>query len=48
MGHISGVQCFSGETFWGRRPFGMPRRKWEDNIKMGLEEMYCGVGVGCN
>jgi hypothetical protein len=20
----------------GRRPFGRPRRRWEDNIKMGL------------
>jgi hypothetical protein len=23
----------------GRRPLGRPRRRWEDNIKMGLREM---------
>ena len=23
-------------------PFGRPRRKWEDNIKMGLQEVGCG------
>ena len=27
----------------GKRPLGRPRRKWEDNIKMDLEE----VGRGC-
>ena len=27
----------------GKRPLGRPRRRWEDNIKMGLEE----VGRGC-
>jgi hypothetical protein len=26
----------------GKRPFGIPRRKWEDNIKMGLQEVGCG------
>jgi hypothetical protein len=23
----------------GKRPLGRPRRKWDDNIKMGLREM---------
>jgi hypothetical protein len=23
----------------GRRPFGIPRRRWEDNIKMDLKEV---------
>jgi hypothetical protein len=23
----------------GRRPFGRPRRRWEDNIKMDLQEV---------
>jgi hypothetical protein len=23
----------------GRRPLGRPRRRWEDNIRMGLHEM---------
>ena len=26
-----------------KRPFGRPRRRWENNIKMGLQE----VGGGC-
>jgi len=33
--------------FWwgnvgGKRPFGRPRRRWEDNIKMDLKEVGCG------
>jgi hypothetical protein len=27
----------------GKRPLGRPRRRWEDNIKMDLQE----IGVGC-
>ena len=27
----------------GKRPLGRPRRRWDDNIKMDLQE----VGVGC-
>jgi hypothetical protein len=27
----------------GKRPLGRPRRRWEDNIKMGLQE----VGGDC-
>ena len=27
----------------GKRPMGIPRRRWEDNIKMDLQE----VGRGC-
>jgi len=26
----------------GKRPFGRPRRRLEDNIKMDLQEMGCG------
>ena len=28
----------------GKRPLGRPRRRWEDNIKMDLQEVggYCG------
>jgi len=25
-----------------KRPLGRPRRKWEDNIKMDLQEVRCG------
>jgi hypothetical protein len=33
--------------FWsrnlrGKRPMGRPRRRWEDNIKMDLQEVGCG------
>ena len=27
----------------GKRPLGRPRRRWEDNIKMHLQEVGCGV-----
>ena len=26
----------------GRRPLGRPRHRWEDNMKMDLQEMGCG------
>ena len=26
----------------GKRPFGRPRRRWENNIKMDLQEVGCG------
>jgi hypothetical protein len=29
--------------FEGRRPLGRPRRRWEDNVRMDLQE----VGRGC-
>ena len=25
-----------------KRPFGRPKRRWEDNIKKDLQEMGCG------
>jgi len=28
----------------GKRPLGRPRRRWEDNIKMGLHEVEGGCG----
>jgi hypothetical protein len=31
------------ERLEGRRPFGRPRRRWEDNIKMDLQEVGYGV-----
>jgi len=27
----------------GKRPLGRPRRRWEDNNKMDLQEKGCGV-----
>jgi hypothetical protein len=26
----------------GKRPLGRPRRRWEDNIKIELQEVGCG------
>jgi hypothetical protein len=26
----------------GKRPLGRPRRRWEDNIKIDLQEVGCG------
>jgi hypothetical protein len=26
----------------GKRPVGRPRRRWEDNIRMDLQEVGCG------
>jgi hypothetical protein len=31
----------------GKRPLGRPRRRWEDNIKIALQDVGCGV-VGLN
>ena len=28
----------------GKRPLGRPRRRWEDNIKMDLQEVVRGCG----
>jgi len=30
----------------GKRPFGRPRRRWEDNIKMDLQEVGLGAWTG--
>ena len=30
----------------GKRPLGRPRRRWEDNIKIYLQEVGCGVWTG--
>jgi hypothetical protein len=39
-----------GRVWWGnlrgKRPIGRPRRKWEDNIKIDLQEVECGVWTG--
>ena len=30
----------------GRRPLGRPRDSWENNIKMGFQEVGCGGWTG--
>ena len=29
----------------GKRPLGRPRRRWEDNIRMALEEIGINAGL---
>jgi len=43
MGKGRGVYRVLVEKPEGRRPLGRPRRRWDDNIKMDLQE----VGGGC-
>ena len=45
IGEMRGVyRVFVGKPE-GKRPLGRPKRRWEDNIKMDLQEVVCG-GVG--
>ena len=43
MGEVRGVHRFLVGKPEGKRPLGRPRRGWEDNIKMDLQE----VGGSC-
>jgi hypothetical protein len=36
------VLGFGGET-WEKETLGRPSRRWEDNMKMALQEVGCGV-----
>jgi hypothetical protein len=42
MGEESGVYRVLVGKPEGKRPLGRPRRRWEDNIRMDLQEMGCG------
>jgi len=42
MGESRGVYRVLVRKPEGKRPFGRPRRRWEDNINMDLQEMECG------
>ena len=42
MGERSGVYRVLEEKPEGKRPLGRPRRRWEDNVKMDLQELECG------
>jgi len=35
------IQGFGGKPE-GKRPLGRPRLRWEDNIKMDIQEVECG------
>jgi hypothetical protein len=41
MGETSVYRVLVGKPE-GERPFGRPRLRWEDNIKMDLLEVRCG------
>ena len=51
-GHIAlindtrGVNRVSVGKPEGQRPLGRPRHRWEDNIKLGLQEVECGAWTG--
>ena len=47
MWHVWGTgEVHTGVCVWGgtegRRPLRRPKRSWEDNIKMDLQEVGCG------
>jgi hypothetical protein len=37
-----GVYRVLVEKTEGKKPLGRPRRRWEDNVKMDLQEVECG------
>jgi hypothetical protein len=39
MGERRGVYTVLMEKPEGKRPLGRPRRRWEDNIKMDIQEV---------
>jgi hypothetical protein len=42
MGKGRGVYRVLVEKPEGKKPLGRPRHRWEDNIKMDLQEVECG------
>jgi hypothetical protein len=42
MGERRGVYWVLMGKPEGKKPLGRPRRRWEDNIKMDLQEVGCG------
>jgi hypothetical protein len=43
MGERRGVDRVLVGKPQGKRPLGRPRRRWEGNIKMDVQEVRCGV-----
>ena len=44
MGEVRGVHRVLVVKHEGKRPLGRPRHRWEDNIKMDLQEVGGGYG----
>ena len=42
MGDKTGMYTVLVRKPEGKRPLGRPRRRWEDNIEMDLQEVGCG------
>jgi hypothetical protein len=42
MGKGRGVYRVSVKKTEGKRPLGRSRRRWEDNVKMDIQEVGCG------
>jgi hypothetical protein len=47
MGERRGVYRILLSKREGKRSLGRPSRRWEDNIKMDLQEMEWGHGLDC-
>jgi hypothetical protein len=45
MGNRSGAYRVLVGRSGGNRPLGRRRRRREDNIKMGLQQVRCGLGL---
>jgi len=41
LGEIRAIYMVLVEKLEGKRPLGRPRRRWEDNINMDLQEVGC-------
>jgi hypothetical protein len=41
---MTDTYVYSAENPEGKRPLGRPRRRWEDNIKMDVQEIGGGRG----
>jgi hypothetical protein len=46
MGHKRRVYSVLVEKLEGKRPLEKPRRRWENNIRIELQEGGCGVWAG--
>jgi hypothetical protein len=46
MGEMSNALNISAENFEGKRPLGRPRFRWQENIKMGVKEIWLRVWTG--
>jgi hypothetical protein len=42
MGEKRGIYMVLVWKYEGKRPLGRPRHRWENNIKMDLQEVGCG------